>query len=599
MAYVKVRFCKNAAKKLEYISEHRGERDVVDAVGCSAEMAEDNFRHTRELHHKNVTNEALHIVQSWSPEESALRTPEEFNSIGKKLAEEKFPGHQFVIRTHTDKGHTHNHIVLNTVNSDTGKRINNKKALIKEVRDVSDKICREHGLSVINADAIERRARMPFKVQQMVRFNRPSYLHDMTQKLELARRYATNFGEYTAMLTEMNIRTAVQNKNITYFYPGREKGKRGSKLGEQFDKEGLAKRFKDNEVAFASNPALRNDWRSKVPTIGDQGKKQRPSTDRGTKGISYASEEWAATCNAPVSELRRARRMSLVDYCRRNNIELARNARGDTALKGREHIVISDYGCRNTKNGTQGGIIDFVAIHRNSSFLQAVAHINNNPRLLLLEENLGEAKRSYTSFYIPKHERLDWDKCAESAKHLMKWLGADPRAAHTLHSNGQLQAKSGSGRFRLFGMGDSSGAWEFVPEAFGAWSKRSVGKTQGPFFASEGRGNESIVFLDPFTFLSRVGPLLPKLFREPTKRDVLVLMEPDEKAIHRHVAGNKDIKRLFFAVSDPKSLSKTELDLFNNLRTTYQKFGITLETISIHQAVEKSLERGHSLGLSR
>jgi hypothetical protein len=90
MAYVKVRFSKSTAAKLAYIAKERGARDVVDAVDCNPETATENFENVRQLHHKNVTNECLHIMQSWSEEESQLKMPEEFNAMGRRLASVHF-----------------------------------------------------------------------------------------------------------------------------------------------------------------------------------------------------------------------------------------------------------------------------------------------------------------------------------------------------------------------------------------------------------------------------------------------------------------------------------------------------------------------------
>ena len=87
MAYVKVRFSKNAAAKLAYIQKSRGERDVVDAHDCMIENAAQTFATTRSLARGESDNECLHIVQSFSPKESESRKPDDFNALGKKLAE--------------------------------------------------------------------------------------------------------------------------------------------------------------------------------------------------------------------------------------------------------------------------------------------------------------------------------------------------------------------------------------------------------------------------------------------------------------------------------------------------------------------------------
>lgn len=82
-------------------------------------------------------------MQSWSAEESHLLGKEQFHEIGRKLAERYFPGHEFVIKTHTDKAHTHNHIAVNAVNYETGRKFENKhiRHKLKELRRMSDRLC--------------------------------------------------------------------------------------------------------------------------------------------------------------------------------------------------------------------------------------------------------------------------------------------------------------------------------------------------------------------------------------------------------------------------------------------------------------------------
>ncbi len=257
MAYVSIEWAKSADSDLKYVLKERGAQDVTDSSGCSIDTAATDFESVRQEHGKTGGNQALHVVQSFARGDSPRLSPEQFNAMGKKLAEENFPGHQFVVRTHTDKIHIHNHIVVNTVNAETGRKIENKRVLIDQLRHSSDKLCIEHGLSVINPEAHERGARLPRSVQQMVRAGKKSYIYDLVQKADVAKSIATNFDEYRDTLSGFGIRTVIEAKNISYFYPGKERGKRGSKLGKDYDKSGLVEAFKSNDEKFAKNPTLK------------------------------------------------------------------------------------------------------------------------------------------------------------------------------------------------------------------------------------------------------------------------------------------------------------------------------------------------------
>jgi hypothetical protein len=609
MAYVKTRFSKSAAAKLKYIAKNRGDRDVVDAIGCNPETATENFENVRLLHNKNVTNECLHIVQSWSEEESALKTPEEFNAMGKRLAEGLYPGHQFVIRTHTDKNHIHNHIVLNTVNAETGKRIQNKKSVIHQTRAHSDKVCLENGLSVIPGREHSERPQLPLKVQQMVRYNRSSYLNDLAQKADFARQYATNLPEYQEALFVFGIRVRMTGKNITYFYPEREKGKRGSKLGKNYDKEGIDTAFRKNRELYQGRPELRAAM-SDLLQQARMGKSIAPGTlnvaynrsERGGtaqkvsgKSGQYPSEKALSNTPVPPMAVYDARRLDIPTYCGRNKIELTRNARGETVLKGREHIVIAGEECRNTRNGTRGTLIDFVAAHKNMTFLQAVAHLNNNPRLLLLEEHLGTAKRSYQSFYFPKEKRLEGNSAATLMASLMLDVGLPAETGTRLLSHGQAQV-SKDRTIRLFPKDDDSHALEFEQNAAFIWKKRKVGNGITPFFKHRGGSNAHLViFPDPISFLQKFGNLFRSYNHEPF--DILCLMEPKSGAIDRHLAENRAITKVHLINT---GRDNPELvDLFGNLKKKYAALGINLEAITDGRDLIQTLEKeGRSHGLN-
>jgi hypothetical protein len=430
MAYVSIRWGKSASHHLNYALKERAPDDAVHAHDCSVENAAQDFEAVRAEHNKEGGNQVLHVVQSFSPNDSRKYDAEEFNRLGCSFVESNFPGHQFVIKTHTDTGKTHNHIIVNTVNSETGKKIENKRALIFRLQDSSDKFCKEYGLSVINREAKERQARLPYKVQQMVRAGKQSYIFDISQKADVARSIATNFDEYRDIMHGFGIRTVIEEKNISYFYPGKERGKRGSKLGRAYGKEGLSEKFQANEKKFAGYPELKERFYNQCAQIQKHGMPPVPEcashfvklwngeyttwnhaasytkVSRRDSQEKFQSDAKLKSAFVPAEEIKRARAQSIFDYCERNKIQLTKNDKGETVLKGKEFVTVSDLEFTNTKNGTKGSLIDLVAAHKGVSLVQAVARINGNERLLLLERHLGEVPLKYRSFHVPNMKIL-------------------------------------------------------------------------------------------------------------------------------------------------------------------------------------------------
>src|SRR5665213_1921482 len=151
MAIIKFKWGKSPKQIINYAIKDRSDGDLLHTEGCSAETAEQDFANIKKLHHKERGNQTFMLIQSWSPEDSVIRSPVEFHQMGKKLVETLFPDHQYIIKTHTDKAHTHNHIIINTVNSKTGSRIENKyfwpnsdQRFKDKIYSVNDQVCREN-----------------------------------------------------------------------------------------------------------------------------------------------------------------------------------------------------------------------------------------------------------------------------------------------------------------------------------------------------------------------------------------------------------------------------------------------------------------------
>lgn len=117
---------------------------LVSGIGCSPESALEEFRFVKTKFGKNDGRQYYHIVQSFSPEDKL--TPETAHEIGLKFAA-FFPGFQIVVATHCDKEHLHNHLVMNSVNMETGKKYHQTADDLDRVKEYSNSLCREYGLS--------------------------------------------------------------------------------------------------------------------------------------------------------------------------------------------------------------------------------------------------------------------------------------------------------------------------------------------------------------------------------------------------------------------------------------------------------------------
>ncbi|MEH2937738.1 relaxase/mobilization nuclease domain-containing protein [Lawsonibacter sp. JLR.KK007] len=150
MAVTKIKPIKSTlSKALDYI-ENPDKTDgkmLVSSFGCSYETADIEFGFTLSQAIQKGNNLAFHLIQSFEPGETDAQTAHE---IGRQLADAVTKGqHEYVLTTHIDKGHVHNHIIFCAVNFvDHRKYVSNKRTYYG-IRNMSDKLCRENGLSVV------------------------------------------------------------------------------------------------------------------------------------------------------------------------------------------------------------------------------------------------------------------------------------------------------------------------------------------------------------------------------------------------------------------------------------------------------------------
>lgn len=120
---------------------------LASSFGCGLETADIEFAWTREAAGDRGTHLGRHLIQSFAVGET---TPEEAHKIGMELAGAVLGGkYEFVLTTHVDKDHLHNHLIFNSVSFVDYKKYHSNKQSYYHIRRTSDRICKEHGLSVV------------------------------------------------------------------------------------------------------------------------------------------------------------------------------------------------------------------------------------------------------------------------------------------------------------------------------------------------------------------------------------------------------------------------------------------------------------------
>lgn len=154
MAVTKIHGIKTTVDKaIEYICnpDKTDQNLYISSFACSPETAVLDFKytldHTHDCRDPHNTNKAFHLIQAFSPGEVSY---EEAHQIGKELADRLLEGkYSYVLTTHTDKGHVHNHLIFCSADNITFSHYHDCKKNYWKIRNLSDTLCQEHNLSTI------------------------------------------------------------------------------------------------------------------------------------------------------------------------------------------------------------------------------------------------------------------------------------------------------------------------------------------------------------------------------------------------------------------------------------------------------------------
>lgn len=230
MATIQLGNTKIANKLISYCEKRAEKRD---GVNCPPEYAKSQFKATRELWGKTDGIQAHHVIQSFKPGEI---TPSKANAIGKELAKEIAKGHEAVVYTHADKAHIHNHIVINSVSFEDGKKYQSTKKNLYNIREASDRLCQERELSLVREKTADIRYTLAEK--SLVEKGQFSWKDEIREKVNLVKETAKSYEELKQNLLENHgIEIKERGKHTTYIHHETGLKVRGNKLGEAYEKE--------------------------------------------------------------------------------------------------------------------------------------------------------------------------------------------------------------------------------------------------------------------------------------------------------------------------------------------------------------------------
>ena len=233
------------------------QQKLITGINCTTEKTLEQFMITKKMYNKEDGRMYRHFVHSYSKFEKDL-TPEMAHEISLKLLEhEQFKGFQILVATHTDRDHLHTHFVINSVNLDTGKKWNQSRGKLDELREYSNKLCEEYGLKYSSPKIDRTKERLSWE-EKKARERGKSWKYETFLAVNESRKVSTSKEEFIENLEVMGykVRWEDSRKDIGFTFNKRTLNNDKLHPPENFTKEALLKQFEKNKEYQANKKAF-------------------------------------------------------------------------------------------------------------------------------------------------------------------------------------------------------------------------------------------------------------------------------------------------------------------------------------------------------
>ena len=305
---------------LDYIMNGNKTDDkiLISSFGCNPQTAHLEFEQTKKECNSKAEILARHLIQSFAPNET---TPEQAYQIGLDLCKRVLKDeYEYVLTTHIDKGHIHNHILFNNVNYKTGKAYISNKRTYHHIRYQSDKLCKENGLSVIdeNYKIFKTRYKTNGKsYKEYMEFKKGnSWKNKLQIAIDKAIEKSKTYEDFIKTMEEFGYEIKF-GKYLSFRHKdkkdsGRFTRAKASTLGEDYTKERIKERIKDpNQHHIYVNQEHHYEKHSykKPDTIVDMKNNEKVKSSKGY-------EVWAGRHNMKTmaSALNKMRKSGVNSY---------------------------------------------------------------------------------------------------------------------------------------------------------------------------------------------------------------------------------------------------------------------------------------------
>lgn len=217
----------------------------VSCLNCSETDPYKDVKFTKERYFKTDGILAFHAYQSFKEGEI---TADIAHEIGVKFAEEIFGDYEVVVATHQNTNHIHNHFIINSVSFKTGKKYNNNRTNLAKFRQISDSLCEEYGLSVLDED-------IGYKNTYKYKVINDDYYKTLKDDLDSVISYSITLKQVMDRLKLLGYKSYYRNGVITIYRDGYDKVRIEKAFGNEYSKDSINKQlYSSRQIVFKPIP---------------------------------------------------------------------------------------------------------------------------------------------------------------------------------------------------------------------------------------------------------------------------------------------------------------------------------------------------------
>ena len=414
--------------------------ELITSYACDKETVDQEFYLAKQEYFRKTGRKptgdilAYQIRQSFKPGEI---TPEEANKVGYETAMRFTKGeHAFIVATHTDRAHIHNHIIMNSVNLSCDRKFRDAWFIALVLQKVSDRVCLEHALSVI-------KPRKPSERENQNSYHRVSFRSVARAKIdELISESPKNFDEFLRQLSEAGYEIK-SGKHISFRGTGQTRFLRFRSLGKGYSEEEIRKRILGEYEFDPSEVQTKHDKKPKrdFDLLIDINKKMKEGKGRGygrwaktynvkqvSKALLYLQEhgirDYADLMEKTKSSAGRFH--EIADSIKEKESRLAEISELKTAIKNysKTRETYADYRKAGYRKIFFEAHREEIQIHKSAKAVFDKYQIRKFPKWKELSEEYGrilsEKRKLYEEYRAAKKEMMDYQIAKQDIDKFLK-----------------------------------------------------------------------------------------------------------------------------------------------------------------------------------